>query len=114
LVDDLLDLEGDPSETGKDLFNDLAEGKLTWPLILAAEARPELTPMIEACMGAKDGASAAAEVVAAVRATGALEATRERAAAEIASAQEALATLPEGRARQALMWVTESVLHRSK
>jgi octaprenyl-diphosphate synthase len=114
LVDDLLDLDGDPEQTGKDLFNDLAEGKLTWPLILAAEARPQLTPMIEACMGAQDGASAAAEVVAEVRATGALEATRARAAGEIASAREALSELPEGRARQALMWVTESVLHRSK
>ena len=37
LVDDLLDLTGDPEVTGKDVSLDLMEGKLTWPIILASE-----------------------------------------------------------------------------
>src|SRR5262249_2607492 len=36
LVDDLLDYDGDAARTGKTLFADLAEGKVTLPLIYAA------------------------------------------------------------------------------
>jgi octaprenyl-diphosphate synthase len=35
IVDDLLDYQGDPGKTGKAVGNDLAEGKMTLPLILA-------------------------------------------------------------------------------
>ena len=37
LVDDLLDVAGDPRVTGKTAFNDLHEGKMTYPLLLALE-----------------------------------------------------------------------------
>ena len=35
IIDDLLDYQGDPAKTGKAVGNDLAEGKMTLPLILA-------------------------------------------------------------------------------
>ena len=35
IIDDLLDYQGDPEKTGKAVGNDLAEGKMTLPLILA-------------------------------------------------------------------------------
>jgi len=37
IIDDLLDYQGDPKRTGKQLGNDLAEGKLTLPLIYALQ-----------------------------------------------------------------------------
>jgi octaprenyl-diphosphate synthase len=49
-VDDLLDLTGDPTETGKQLFADLAEGKMTWPVIAGLERDPQLRPAIEAAI----------------------------------------------------------------
>ncbi|MGB9893444.1 MAG: polyprenyl synthetase family protein [Candidatus Saccharicenans sp.] len=38
IIDDLLDLVGNPSETGKPRFSDLREGHITLPLILALES----------------------------------------------------------------------------
>lgn len=37
IIDDLLDYQGDPSRTGKGIGNDLAEGKMTLPLIYALQ-----------------------------------------------------------------------------
>lgn len=48
LVDDLLDLMGHHSNTGKTLFSDLSEGKVTFPLITLLEREPELADTIRA------------------------------------------------------------------
>jgi octaprenyl-diphosphate synthase len=56
IVDDLLDLAGDPTMTGKSLLADLREGKLTYPLILAMERDPELVPLLERSCAAEDAA----------------------------------------------------------
>ena len=59
LVDDVLDLEGDPALTGKDMFADLLQGKLSWPLILATEADPGLSAEVRAlCEDAAKGSVA--------------------------------------------------------
>ena len=48
LVDDLLDLVGHHSNTGKTLFSDLSEGKVTFPLITVLAHEPELVDTIRA------------------------------------------------------------------
>ena len=48
LVDDLLDLMGHHSNTGKTLFSDLSEGKVTFPLIVVLEREPDLADTIRA------------------------------------------------------------------
>lgn len=48
LIDDLLDLVGHQSNTGKTLFSDLSEGKVTYPLITVLEREPELVDTIRA------------------------------------------------------------------
>lgn len=48
IVDDVLDLTGDPQVVGKSLFADLHEGKMTYPLLLAIERDAGLAQQIEA------------------------------------------------------------------
>ncbi len=48
LIDDLLDLVGHHSNTGKTLFSDLSEGKVTYPLITVLDREPKLVDTIRA------------------------------------------------------------------
>ncbi|MDE2689462.1 MAG: polyprenyl synthetase family protein [Acidobacteriota bacterium] len=48
LIDDLLDLVGHHSNTGKTLFSDLSEGKITYPLIVVLDREPALADTIRA------------------------------------------------------------------
>jgi octaprenyl-diphosphate synthase len=130
-VDDELDFAGfadvAPSEeTGKDPLVDLREGKMTFPLIVALEREPALHARIEAvlpemkhddCMSARevDESPNTAELTAianAVRATGALAATRELAEQHVQLALDALADLPAGTARESLETVALASLER--
>ena len=111
LVDDLLDLQGDPLTTGKDALADLRQGKLTWPLIVAAERDPELRRSLEALVSAgEDGALE--RLVERVEATGAVEATRTLARAHAEAARAALAELPLSPARVALEGLMEAAVER--
>ena len=82
LVDDLLDYEGASSELGKNVGNDLREGKPTMPLLVAMERgnRSERDAIRHAIEHGE--VQRLPEIVAIVRRTGALEATREAARAE--------------------------------
>ena len=112
LVDDILDLDGDPEVLGKDLFADLADGKLTWPLIVASEKDPSLVFDIQACIDR--GGADATTVIESVRAHGAIEATKAFALEQADVALDALAGLPESQARRALEVVVETAVHRAK
>lgn len=115
-VDDLLDLTGDAARTGKQLFTDLREGKMTYPLILALERRPETRPLLEAVVarGAEGelGAAEAAAVVQLLRETRAVEDCLEMARSRSAAAVACLDHLPESRARRSLVTVAESIVDR--
>ncbi len=55
IVDDILDLEGDPALMGKTLGKDVAEGKLTWPACVGLEqAKIDAAAHIEAAVKALD------------------------------------------------------------
>ncbi len=115
LIDDVLDLEGDSRDTGKDLFADLAQGKLTWPLIVAAEHDPSLASEVRALAAASAlDHEHAASVVARIRALGALEQTRAFAHEQRDIARAALARLPDSRARHAVETVLEAAVERRK
>ena len=118
LVDDLLDFEGDPAETGKDLFADLLQGKLTWPLILAAERDAQLVDEVRdlSARAAKDelSSSDAAAIIARIRDMGTVEETRELANQQRAEAHQALRHLPPSDARDAVAAVVDAAVDRHR
>jgi octaprenyl-diphosphate synthase len=116
-VDDRLDFDGDVAATGKDLFADVREGKLTYPLLVAIEREPSLAPLVaelcaEAASTGQVSRERCVEISAAMRRTGALDATRRLAEERVAAAIAALAPLPAGPARDALITVAEATLLR--
>jgi octaprenyl-diphosphate synthase len=94
------------------LFTDLREGKLTWPLILAAEQDPSFVDQVRECMSDKGGLDSQTTVVQTLRRCGALEATRRLAAERVAFAQDQLRSLPSSRARDALELLAQAVVER--
>ena len=113
LVDDLLDYEGATVQLGKNVGDDLREGKPTLPLLLAmergsAEERQLVRHAIE-----NGEVGRLADIVEIVRRTGALEATREAARAEAEKARQALALLPGSPYREALLELCVRSVERS-
>lgn len=109
-VDDVIDFDGDPKSTGKALFADLREGKTTYPLILAARRDPGLASRL--ALGASDDEAFAAEVLDALRRTGALDEARAFAADQGEQARAELGLVRSGPARDALETVLEATLAR--
>ncbi len=90
LIDDVLDYSGAEAETGKHLGDDLAEGKPTLPLIHVMQKG---TSAQAACVRQaieNGGREDFPHVLAAIRATGALDHTRRQAAIEAEQAQKAI------------------------
>jgi octaprenyl-diphosphate synthase len=103
LIDDLLDYEGATEQLGKNVGDDLREGKPTLPLLLAMERgtgaeRELIRHAIEHGEVAR-----LPEIVEIVRHTGAIVATREAARAEADKAAHALRVLPASPYREALL-----------
>ncbi len=111
LVDDVLDYVGDPGATGKMSLADLAEGKLTLPLIRAIAARPALVSEVDA---ARAGDSRAAlQVADAVRASGVCDGVRVLARDETARALASLDAVPPGVARDLLGAIAHDLASRA-
>ena len=114
IADDVLDYASDAGTLGKNIGDDLAEGKPTLPLILAIERSDAAqAAMLKRAIQA-GGLDALDEVLAAIRATDALAASRERAQAYARSAREALAALPPSHARDALALLADYAVDRTR
>src|SRR5690242_9689483 len=102
LVDDVLDYKSNPAERGKNLGDDLAEGKPTLPLIYALRHGSEAQrAAIRAAIKA-GGRGQLEPVVAAIEATGGLEYTARLAREEQDQAVAALGVLPDSSYKQGL------------
>ncbi len=112
LVDDALDYEGDAEELGKNVGDDLNEGKPTLPLIHAmAKGSPEQKDLITQAI--RDGdASQLEKVVAIVRDTGALAYTAQCAQDQVDQAIACLASLPDNRFTNAMKELAEFAIQR--
>jgi octaprenyl-diphosphate synthase len=113
LIDDLLDYEGATAQLGKNVGDDLREGKPTLPLLLAMERgnaaeRELIRHAIEHGEVAR-----LPEIVQIVRQTGAIAATRDAARAEADKAAAALDVLPASAYREALLELPFRSIDRS-
>lgn len=113
LIDDLLDYEGSTAELGKNIGDDLREGKPTLPLLVAMQrGTPEQSTLIRDAI-VNGEVERMAQIVEIVKATGALEATREAAQREAELAKQALSILPESAYKGALLQLALDSIHRS-
>ena len=112
VIDDVLDYDGDAGEMGKNLGDDLREGKATLPLIATmqrgtAEQRDLIRHAIES-----GGVAELDRIIAIVKETGALEVTRDAAAAEARRAMTAAQQLPDNDYTKGLLQLAAQLLQR--
>ena len=112
LIDDVLDYSGDLTETGKNLGDDLAEGKPTLPLIYAMRAGDAAERNVIRHAIEQGGKADLERVVAAILRTGALDYAREQARAEADTAIERLALLPHSACRDSLLQLAHFSVER--
>jgi octaprenyl-diphosphate synthase len=112
VIDDVLDYEGDAAELGKNLGDDLREGKTTLPLIIAMQrGTAEQQALIRRAIEEGDTSELPA-LIEIVRQTGAMASTRAAAGAEAQRAIQALDALPASTYREALRALAEQLLDR--
>jgi len=112
VIDDVLDYDGNAAEMGKNLGDDLREGKATLPLILAMQ-RGNASQSQTVREAIENGhVDKLADIVAIVRETGALDGTRQAAAAEAQRAIDAAMQLPDNRYRAAMVTLASQLLER--
>ncbi len=113
LVDDLLDYEGATEQLGKNVGNDLREGKPTLPLLIAMERGTEQERAIVRHAIEHGEVARLADIVRIVRSTGAITATREAARTEADKARASLEVLPSTPYRDALLDLSVRSVERS-
>lgn len=113
LIDDVLDYSASSSDLGKNIGDDLAEGKPTLPLLYAMwHGSPQQSDSIRAAI--RDGGlDNLAGIMAAIESTGAIAYTAARAGEEAAKAAESLGKLPQSVYREALYALSRFAVERT-
>lgn len=112
LVDDALDYSADAEQLGKNIGDDLAEGKPTLPLILAMKLGTDAQrDMIRKAIE-QGGLEHLEEITRVIRETGALDETMKQAQQEIAKAEACLQVLPESPYKDALSALAKLSIER--
>jgi len=113
LVDDLLDYQADADEMGKNVGDDLAEGKPTLPLIYAMINGDEAQQALIRRAIAQGGLEDLDSIRGAIESTGGLEYTARLARQEADAAVKALAQIPDSAYRDALATLAHIAVERS-
>ena len=112
LVDDALDFDASPDELGKNLGDDLAEGKATLPLIYAMQkASDDDSNLIRKAI-LEGGLDQLSQITAIIQSTGALQYTAEKAREAADLAIESLRGIPDSEYKQALINIAELSIQR--
>ncbi|MFK8054415.1 MAG: octaprenyl diphosphate synthase [Woeseiaceae bacterium] len=112
LIDDLLDYDASAEELGKNLGDDLAEGKPTLPLIFAMRNGDDAQKALIRDAIVNGGLDKLPEIGEAIRDTGALTYTRQKANEAVDAAIAAIAILPETPFKDALISIAELSIER--
>ena len=112
IIDDILDYTSDAETLGKNIGDDLMEGKPTLPLISALQNTTGEQHEIVRKSIATGGTEHLEQVIHIVNQSGALDYCRQRAHEETNAALQALHQLPESEYRQALYNLAQLALHR--
>lgn len=113
LVDDLLDYSESSESIGKNIGDDLAEGKPTLPLIFAMShgSKQQESIVREAIeQGQRDKID---EIITIIKETGAIDYTAQAAQKEIEKAKDALSIINDNPYKEALISLADFALHRS-
>ena len=112
VIDDVLDYTGDAEVMGKNLGDDLREGKATLPLIAAMQrGTPEESALIKEAIET-GGVAMLDQVVRIVKTTGSLEVARLAATQEAQRASAAAGLLPAGPHKACLIELCNQLLER--
>ncbi|MDJ0918851.1 MAG: octaprenyl diphosphate synthase [Woeseiaceae bacterium] len=112
LVDDALDFDASPEELGKNLGDDLAEGKPTLPLIYAmSKARDSERQLLRDAI-LEGGISRLEEIQQIIESTGALQYTAARAQEAADQAIDAISSVPDSDYKQALIAIADFAVQR--
>ena len=113
LMDDWLDYEGSAQELGKNTGDDLAEGKVTLPIILALKAAGASDRRILEQAITQPGSVAFEDVRCIAERCGGIETTKHRAAAEASLAESALQGLPDSACKSQMIRLSQFAVERS-
>jgi octaprenyl-diphosphate synthase len=113
LIDDVLDYRADRATLGKNIGDDLAEGKPTLPLIHALRQGNEAQRAVLRHAIEQGGLDQISAVVAAIESTGSIAYTAQQAEAEASLAKAALSVVPESSYKQALLDLAHFSVHRN-
>jgi octaprenyl-diphosphate synthase len=115
LIDDVLDYDGDTQTMGKNIGDDLAEGKPTLPLIYAMEKgdNDQSRKIKEVLQQKNVSEKVLHEVIQIVRESGALDYTRKLARQQAAAAMDSLKSIEKSAFREALISMAKFSLRRS-
>ena len=113
LIDDVLDYSGQADDIGKNVGDDLREGKATLPLIYLMEhGTAEQRELVRNCIENGDEQHFDA-VLFAVTTSGALDYTKRKAEEAAARASASIITLPESQFKDALLKLSDFAVHRN-
>lgn len=112
VIDDVLDYDGNAQEMGKNLGDDLREGKATLPLIVAMQRGTEAQRAVVRHAIENGAVDELEQIIAIVRETGALDATLDAAAAEAQRAIDHAKQLPANSWSQGMLQLAAQLLTR--
>jgi len=116
LIDDVLDYTADGKEMGKNVGDDLAEGKPTLPLLYAMQKgrNEQQKTMIREAIEKANGMERLDEILAVMNETGALEYTTQLAYQEADKAIESLSIIPSSIYKEALIALAHLAVKRNR
>ncbi|HCG6027374.1 TPA: octaprenyl diphosphate synthase [Vibrio parahaemolyticus] len=115
LIDDVMDYTSDGEDMGKNVGDDLTEGKPTLPLLHAMRnTTPENALMIREAIEKANGMERLDEILAVMKEAGSLEYTTQKALEEADKAIAELEVLPESEYKEALITLAHVAVKRTR